>query len=32
MEPIGEGVRVQAEIINILYPKQIKELVKDGVW
>lgn len=32
VEPIEEGVRVQAEIVHILYPKQIKELVKDGIW
>ena len=32
VEPIEEGVKVQAEIVHILYPKQIKELVKEGKW
>ena len=32
VEPIDEGHKVQAEIVHILYPKQIKEMMQDGMW
>lgn len=32
VEPIPEGVKVRAEIVHILYPKQIKTLKEDKEW
>ena len=32
VEPIHEGDKVKAEIINILYPKQIKTLKQEKNW
>ncbi len=32
VEPISEGDKVKAEIIHILYPKQIKTLKEESKW
>ena len=32
VDPIAEGNKVQAEISHILYPLQIKNLKKNGLW
>lgn len=32
IEHITEGQKVQAEIVNILYPEQIKELKHQNLW
>lgn len=32
VEPIAEGNKVQAEIVHILYPRQIKHLKGNGLW
>ena len=32
IEPIEEGNKVQAEIIHILYPMQIKTLKQQNLW
>ncbi|XP_003385062.1 PREDICTED: probable RNA-binding protein EIF1AD [Amphimedon queenslandica] len=32
VDPIAEGNKVQAEIAHILYPLQIKNLKKNGLW
>ena len=32
MEPIAEGNKVQAQIVHILYPRQIKFLKEDKKW
>ena len=32
VEPIPEGDKVKAEIVHILYPKQIKTLKEESNW
>jgi hypothetical protein len=32
IEPIGEGDKVKAEIVNILYKDQIKYIKDEGKW
>ena len=32
VEPIEEGNKVQAEIIHILFPRQIKYLKERNIW
>lgn len=32
VEPIAEGNKVQAQIVYILYPRQIKFLKEDSKW
>lgn len=32
IERISEGQKVQAEIVNILYQEQIKELKRQNLW
>ena len=32
VEPIAEGNKVQAEIVHILYPMQIKSLKQQKLW
>lgn len=32
IEPIAEGHKVQAEIVHILYPMQIKSLKQENLW
>ena len=32
VEGIAEGRRVQAEIVNILFPQQVKHLKEENMW
>ena len=32
VEPIGEGDKVKAEIVSILYKEQIKYIKEEGLW
>ena len=32
VEPIGEGDKVKAEIVSILYKEQIKYIKEEGKW
>ena len=32
VEPIAEGQRVQAEIVHILYPAQVRHLMDSKLW
>lgn len=32
VEPIAEGHKVQAEIVHILYPAQVKHLKQENLW